>query len=64
MNAIFLEKLWKNMFLLLSSFFLKEERRRNYLVSEPNFHTIKFFAEKLLAIEMKKTEIHCIHKNR
>ena len=30
------------------------ERRRNYLVSEPNFHTKKFFAEKLLAIEMKK----------
>ena len=30
------------------------ERRRNYLVSEPNFHTTKFFTEKLLAIEMKK----------
>ena len=27
-------------------------RRRNYLVSEPNFHTTKFFTEKLLAIEM------------
>ena len=34
------------------------ERRNNYLVSEPNFHTIKFFTENLLAIEMKKkTEI-------
>ena len=30
------------------------ERRRNYLVSEPNYHTTKFFAEHLLAIEMKK----------
>ena len=30
------------------------ERRRNYLVSEPNYHTSKFFTEKLLAIEMKK----------
>ena len=30
------------------------ERRRNYLVSEPTFHTTKFFTEKLLAIEMKK----------
>ena len=29
-------------------------RRRNCLVSEPNFHTTKFLTEKLLAIEMKK----------
>ena len=29
------------------------ERRRNYLVSEPNYHT-KFFTEQLLATEMKK----------
>ena len=27
------------------------------LVSEPNFHTTKFFTKNLLAIEMKKTEI-------
>ena len=33
------------------------ERRRNYLVSEPNYHTTKFFTEYLLAIEMKKPEI-------
>ena len=33
------------------------ERRRNYLVSEPNYHTTKSFTENLLAIEMKKTEI-------
>ena len=31
--------------------------RRNNLVSELNYHTIKFFAENLLVIEMKKTEI-------
>ena len=30
------------------------ERRRNYLVSEPNYHTTKFFTKNLLAIEMKK----------
>ena len=30
------------------------ERRRNYLVSRPNYHTKKFFAESLLAIELKK----------
>ena len=33
------------------------ESRRNYLVSEPNYHTIKFFTENLLAIEMKKFQI-------
>ena len=35
------------------------ERKRNYLVSEINYHTTKFFTEYLLAIEMKKktTEI-------
>ena len=33
------------------------ERRRNYLVSEPNYHTTNFFTENILAIEMKKTEI-------
>ena len=30
------------------------DRRRNYLVSEPNYRTTKFFTENLLAIEMKK----------
>ena len=33
------------------------ERRKNYLVSEPNYHTTKFFTENVLATEMKKTEI-------
>ena len=32
------------------------ETRRNYLVSEPNYHTTKFFTETLLAIEIKKTQ--------
>ena len=30
------------------------ERRRNYLVAEPNYHTTEFFTENLLAIERKK----------
>ena len=29
------------------------ERKRNYLVSDPNHHTTKFFTETLLTIEMK-----------
>ena len=33
------------------------ERRRSYLVSEPNYHATKFFSKNLLAMEMKKTEI-------
>ena len=40
------------------------ERRRNYLVSEPNYHTTKFFAEHLLAIEMKKKKKKKKKKNR
>ena len=32
------------------------DKRRNQLVSEPNYHTRKWFSEKLLAIGMKKTK--------
>ena len=31
------------------------ERKRNYFVSESNYNNTKFFAEKLLVIEMKKS---------
>ena len=31
------------------------ERKRNYLVSKPNYHTTNFFTENLLAIEMRKS---------
>ena len=33
------------------------DKRRNRLVSEPNYHTKKWFLENLLAIEMKKTKL-------
>ena len=33
------------------------ERRRNYLVSEPDYNRTKFFTEDLLAIETKKTQV-------
>ena len=36
---------------------LTRERRRKYLVSDPNYYTTKIFAENLLAIEMKKAKI-------
>ena len=32
-------------------------RRRNYLVSEPNYHTTRLFSENLLAIEMKQIKV-------
>ena len=34
------------------------ERRKIYLVSKPNYHTTKFFAENFSATEMKKTELN------
>ena len=33
------------------------DRKRNQLVSEPNYHTTKWFSENLLAIEMKKAKV-------
>ena len=33
------------------------EKRRNHLVSEPNYHATKWFSENLLPIEMKKTQV-------
>ena len=33
------------------------DKRRNQLVSEPNYNTTKWFSENLLAIEMKKTKV-------
>ena len=33
------------------------DKRRNQLVSEPNYHTTKWFSENLLAIEMRKTKV-------
>ena len=36
---------------------VRSERRRNYLVSEPNYHAAKFFTEHLLATDLRKTHI-------
>ena len=52
-NAIFgktMENVGKHRYIKL----VPTERRGNYLVSERNYHTTKFFSENLLAIEMKK----------
>ena len=55
-NAVF-GKTMKNLRKHTDIKLVTTERRRNYLVSEPNYHTRKFFTENLLAIEMEKTEI-------
>ena len=52
-----LEKLWKmleNRQILIR--LVTTEKRRNYLLSEPNYHTAKFFTENLLAIERQKKQ--------
>ena len=33
------------------------DKRRNQLVSEPNYHTAKWFSENLLAIEIRKVKV-------
>ena len=46
----FLEKVWKiwENIELLAINILVAERRRNCLVSEPNYQTTKFFTEKII----------------
>ena len=33
------------------------DKKRNQLVSEPNYHTTKWFSKNLLAIEIKKAKV-------
>ena len=39
------------------------ERRRNYAVSKPNYHTTTFFTEHLLTIEMKRKTATFMNKH-
>ena len=55
-NAVF-EKNMKNVRKYRDIKLVTAEAKGNYLVSESNYHTAKFFPENLLAIEMRKTEI-------
>ena len=40
------------------------DKRKNYLVSEPNYHTTKWFSECLLVIEMKTNKQQQQQKNK
>ena len=55
-NAVFV-KTMENVRKYRDIKFVTTDKRRNKLVSEPNYYTIKCFSEKLVAIEMKKTKI-------
>ena len=55
-NAVF-EKSKENVRKYTDIKVVTTEARRNYLVSEPNHHSTKFFSKNLLAIEMKKAQI-------
>ena len=57
-NAVFEKKnYWKYDKIYRNIKLVTTERRRTYLLSKPSYHTTKFFAENLLAIKMRKTQI-------
>ena len=55
MNNVVFGKTMENVRKYRNIKLLTTERRRNCLVSEPNFRTTKFFTEHLLAIATRKT---------
>ena len=55
-NAVF-GKTMENMRKYRDIKFVTADKRRNQLVTEPNYHAIKCFSENVLAIEMKKTKL-------
>ena len=55
-NAVFgkpMENVRKHRFIKL----VTTDKRRNQLVSEPNYHSIKWFSKNLAATEMRKTKV-------
>ena len=57
MNNTFLCKTMENVMKYRDIKLVNTDIKRNKLVSEPNYHTTKWFSENLLTIEMKKTVI-------
>ena len=56
-NNSVIDKTMKNLIKHRGIKLVTTEKRRNYLVSEPSYYTTKFFTEKLLAMEMRNTQI-------
>ena len=57
MNNVVLRKTMENVRKHRDIKLVTTDKRRNRLVSEPTYHTTKWLSEKLLAIEMKKTNV-------
>ena len=55
-NSVFI-KTMKNLRKYKDLKLIKTERKGNYLVSQPNYYSTKFFSENLISIEMKKKQI-------
>ena len=55
-NSVF-KKAMKNVTKHRDIRLVKTDKKRSYLVSEPNYDTTKWFSENLLAIEMTKTKL-------
>ena len=56
-NAVF-EKTLSNIRNHRNIKLITTKARRKYLVSKPNYHTIKSFLDNLIATEMEKTDTH------
>ena len=54
MNNVAFEKTMENVRKHRDIRLTTTDRRRNYLVSQPNYHTIESVTENILVIEMKK----------
>ena len=57
MNNSFLGKTMENVRKHRDITLVTTDKKRNQLVSEPNYHTKKWFSKSLLAIEMKKIKV-------
>ena len=55
-NSVF-GKIMKNVRKCRDIKLVTTDKRRNQLVSEPNYHATKWFSENLLAIEMEKIKV-------
>ena len=51
---LFFAETIKNVSIYLYIKLVTRKRRRDYSLSEPNYHTNKLFTENLLVVEMKK----------
>ena len=56
-NSVFGKTLWKNVPKHRDIKLVTTDKTRYYLLSEPNYHTAKFFTENVFVTDMKKSQI-------